>query len=61
MRFTKKFVCDFIENSNRIENIEYIREDIETVYDQYKKRKKKNPRFYMCPEITSTLDALEWG
>ena len=63
MRFTKKFVCDFIEHSNMIEDIQHTRDVIEDVYTMYKSKakKKKDPvLFQQCPEITSTLDALEY-
>lgn len=62
MRFTKKFVCDFIENSNQIEGIDSGRELIETIYDMVKKPKAKlnSSLLVTNPEIFNSILAMDF-
>lgn len=62
MRFTKKFVCEFIWNSNQIENIHDTMETVEKIYDMMKKPKAKiHPvLLHESPEIVNTMYAIEF-
>jgi Fic family protein len=62
MRFTKKFVCDFIQHSNLIEDIDHPRKKIEEVYDMIKKPKVKLNRDFLNAfiEVTNTIEAIEY-
>ena len=62
MRFTKKFICEFIHNSNLIESIDDGLDKIESIYDMMKKSKSKVDTNLLSqnPQIVNSILALDY-